>query len=521
MNKTLSALDYGVIGIYLVVLLFVGFWSTRSKGKTADLFLGGRSLTWPMIGFSIFATNVNPMMLVGFCGIAYSTGVVVSNFEWLAWPFLLLLAMVFVPHYLNTKVSTMPQFLERRFGRRCHTFLSYYSLLSILFLWIGAALYAGGKIVATFTGINFFWAVIVIAIIATSYTAAGGLKAVVRTDVFQSVLIIGASIVLTVIAFNRIGSFEQLKNAVPAERWHLFRGAESDYPWYALILGYPVIGVYYWCTDQTIVQRVLGAKNYREGQYGVAFTAVLKIIMPFIFIFPGIMCFVLFPGLKDGDEAYMTLISRLLPAGLVGLVVAALIASLINTIASALNSFSTLFTLDVYHRSINPSASAEKLKSVGRFFTLLPAVIGVLVTVVYYAAGKNLFDLIQGLASYLAPPLTTVFLAGVLWHRATPRAAEVTLIGGGFLCLLLGALYVLKLPSADYWPPFMLFTFYLFLFLMLVMVVVSLLTKPQADKVLPTLKETYRQAGEKISGSVWRLWFFIMAAMITIYIIFN
>ncbi len=521
MNTNLQNLDYIVILIYLIFLLYIGFYRGKNKKANEDLFLGGRSLTWPQIGFSIFATNVSPNMLVGFCGVAYSTGIVVSNFEWMAWPFLMLLGMVFVPHYLGTKISTMPQFLEKRFSKRCHTFLSYYSLFSILFLWIGAALFAGGKVISQVVEVDFITAVVVIGAIATSYTAIGGLKAVVRTDVFQSVLIIIASIVLTLTAFDRIGGLDNLIAAVPAERWHLFRGSESEYPWYTLVLGYPVVGVYYWCTDQTIVQRVLGAKNNREGQYGAVFTAALKIIMPFIFLFPGVMCFVLFPNLADPDQAYMTLVTKLLPVGVVGLIVAALSAALVNTIASALNSFSTLFSLDVYSKVINKNATEKETKRIGQIFTLIPAVMGVGIAIFYQSADKNLFDLIQGVASYLSPPLTTVFLLGVLWKRATSKAAEWTLIGGGAICIILGILYVMKYPSEDFYPPYMLFTFYLFVVFMIFMVIASLLTTDKDNKGLPTLKETYAMSGQESTKNIWWLWGIIAVIMVAIYIIFN
>jgi SSS family solute:Na+ symporter len=521
MDTNLQNLDYIVISIYLFILLYIGFYKGKNEKANNDLFLGGRTLTWPLIGFSIFSTNVSPMMLIGYYGVAYSTGVVASNFEWMAWPFLMLLGMVFVPHYLGTKISTMPQFLEVRFGKRCHTFLSYYSLFAILFIWIGAALFAGGKIISQVIEVEFVTAVVVIAGIATSYTAIGGLKAVVRTDVFQSVLIIVASIVLSIIAINKIGGLDNLIAAVPEERWHLFRGSDSQFPWYTLVLGYPVVAVYYWCTDQTIVQRVLGAKNNREGQYGTLFTAALKVLMPFIFLFPGIMCYVLYPNLPDPDKAYMTLVSKLLPAGIVGLIVAGLSAALINTIASALNSFSTLFTLDVYTKAINKNATEKETKRVGQIFTLLPAILGIGIAIFYQAADKNLFALTQGVASYLSPPLTTVFLLGVLWKRATTRAAELTLIGGGAICIILGLLYVLKFPSEDFYPHFMLFTFYLFVVFMIFMIVVSLLTTDKENRSLPSLKETYAMSGEVRTKNIWVLWGGIAVIMISIYIIFN
>jgi SSS family solute:Na+ symporter len=522
MRIELATVDLVILAIYLIVLLVLGFYKGKNKKANADLFLAGRSLRWPEIGFSIFSTNVSPMMLVGFCGVAYSTGIVVSNFEWLAWPFLLLLAMVFVPYYLSTGITTMPQFLEWRFGKRCHTFLSYYSLAAILLIWIGASLFAGGKIIAQITGIPFTLAVVLIALAASSYTVIGGLKAIVRTDVYQSVIIIAASIILTWLALRAVGGVEKLMRSVPAESWHLFRGSDTDYPWYAILLGYPVVGVYYWCTDQTIVQRVLGAKNYSHGQYGALFTSFLKIIMPFIFLFPGVMCFVLYPNLKDPDEAYVTLITQLMPTGIVGLVVAALIAALMNTVASALNSFSTLFSLDVYKKIIRPDADDTKLKSIGQLLTIVSAIAGILVAIIYEAAGKNLFDLIQGLASYLAPPLTTVFLAGVLWRRATAFAAEIILIGGGFLCVLLGALYVLKWPSETFWPPYLLTTFFIFCILMVAMIILSHISKHKEDAtILPRLSKAYAVSGEKRTKGIWIGWSVVAIIMLMIYIYFN
>lgn len=521
MHTTLETLDILVITVYFIVLIFIGFYPGKDKKAEADLFLGGRTLSWPMIGFSIFSTNVSPMMLIGFCGVAYSSGVVASNFEWMAWPFLLLLAMVFVPHYLNTRISTMPEFLNVRYGGRCYRFLSCYALFSILVLWIGAALFAGGLIISQVVGWPYPVAVVMVGAFATSYTAVGGLKAVVRTDVYQSVLIIAASCILTLLALYRIGGVGKLAASVPPGYWHLFQGSESAYPWYALVLGYPVIGIQYWCTDQTIVQRVLGAKSTTEGQKGALFTAFLKVLMPFIFIFPGVMCFVLYPGLENPDHAYMTLITGLLPAGLIGLVVAALFAALINTVASALNSFSTLFTLDVYKTVLRPGATDGQVRTVGQWATVASAAAGVGIALFFGASQKNLFDLVQGVASYVAPPLSTVFVVGVLWKRATPKAAEWTLIGGGLLCVALGGCYLLDWPRKGFWPPFMLFTFYLFALLVVFMVVASLLTRPQPQYALPTLKETYARAGEGSKRSVWLLWGVVALLMVSIYVVFN
>ncbi|NJM14362.1 MAG: hypothetical protein HC896_02385 [Bacteroidales bacterium] len=274
MTATLHSIDYLVIAVYLLALIAIGLSVRGQKGVKEDLFLGGKNLSWPAIGFSLFSTNVSPMMLIGFAGLAYSSGIVAANFEWMAWPFLMLLAMVFIPHYLSNNISTMPAFLNVRFGKGSHAFLSYYSLVSILVIWLGCSLYAGGLIISQVFAVQLWVAIVVTAVIATSYTALGGLAAVVRTDVFQSVIIIVGSVVLTYMAFRKIGNIENLVNGVPGDFWTLFKSADSkDYPWYAIVLGYPVIAVFYWCTDQTIVQKTLAAKNITEGQKASVFTA--------------------------------------------------------------------------------------------------------------------------------------------------------------------------------------------------------------------------------------------------------
>jgi len=440
------------------MLFIVGFYLDRKKKSAADLFLGGRSLKWWQIGFSIFSANAGPMMLVGFASIGFTQGVVGSNFEWLAWIFLLLLAMVFIPHYLATKISTMPQFLLVRYGKRSYNFFTIYSLISILVVWLGGSLYAGGLLISQIFDCTLLQAMVVVAGIATSFTAFGGLKAVVRTGIFQSLIIILSSIILTYLSFKKIGGVQQFIHGAPSSYWHLFRPAsDREYSWVAIVLGYPVVAIFYWCTDQTIVQKVLAAKSIKEGQYGAFFVAALKIIMPFIFIFPGIMCFVLFKDIAKPDDAYITLVKQLMPHGLLGLCIAALIAALIDTVASALNSFSTVFTLDVVSRV--RKLNTRQSRFTGRVVTVVAAVLALFIAVLYSHSGKDFFDLSQGLVSILAPPLSVVFLAGAVWKRSNNIAAEVVLYGGGFICLILGACHVLNYPYKGYWPHFLLLSF--------------------------------------------------------------
>lgn len=517
----LSTLDLIVIGFYLIALLYIGFKSGRKKDNSDDLFLGGRNLTWPKIGFSLFSTNVSPMMLIGFAGLAYTQGMVGANFEWMAWIYMLILAMIFIPHYQKNKISTMPGFLDIRYGKRSHMFLSYYSLISIAFIWLGCTLYAGGLIIAQALGIPLYISVIGIAIVAVSYTAIGGLAAVVRTDVFQSLLILFGSAILTTLAFIKIGSIDKLYNGVPAHFWDLFKPSnDPNYPWQAIVFGYAVVAIFFFCIDQTIVQKVLAAKNKEGAQKGVLFTAYLKVLMPVIFILPGIMALILYPGLENSDEAYLRIVTGILPIGMVGLMVAVMLAALINTIAAGLNSFSTVFTLDVY-KKFYPDISENKTRKVGQTVTIMVAFVAICLSILFSLAGKNLFEISQGLLNFFAPPLSVVFIVGVLWKRATPRAAEATLLGGGALSTVVGIAYFSDYPYAGFWPNFLILSFYMFLALLVLMITVSLGTKPVPEKALPPLSESTDQSDKKSARSIWRGWYILIIIMLVLYFFFN
>lgn len=519
----INGIDIAIISIYLVILIGIGLlYSRRHKLKTADdLFLGGRSLSWHKIGLSIFSTNVSPMMIVGYCGVAYTSGMAVANFEWLAWIFLLLLAMIFIPHYLSTKVSTMPEFLLRRFGSHSHAFLSYYTLFSTLIVWLSFVLYTGGIVIAQLLGIPFWLAVIGVALFATSYTFTGGLGAIVRTGVIQSVVVTLSTLIVSVIAITKIGGINKVVSSTPKEFWTVFRSSNDEiYPWHAILLGYPVIGIWYWCTDQTIVQRVLAAKNIENGQYGSILVAFLKILIPFIFLLPGIYCFILFPDLQSSDHSYVTLVSRLLPVGVIGLTLAALVAALINDVAIGLNAFSTVFTLDVYVKMFNQSASQDKIKKIGKYVILIAAIVAVSISLLLSNLNKGLFELSQAAGTYLAPPLSTVFLLGVLWKGATSRAANITLFAGSFICLTIGILQITDYPYKGFWPHFMLLSFFLMAGLTFMMVIISLLSKEKNKISLPTLAETYASQPQYNRRNVWLGWGLIGVIMLTLYYLF-
>ncbi|MBP8303548.1 MAG: sodium/solute symporter [Phycisphaerae bacterium] len=490
---------------YLVALLGIGGYASYRQRKSEDLFLGGRSMGWFNVGLSIFGTNIGPTFLVATFGAGYTAGMVNANFEWMAWVFLMLLGMAFVPFYMHTRISTMPEFLHKRFGRGCYTFYSFYSLFGTVVLWIGGTLFAGGDILGQLLGWDLMTSVWVLAAVATSFTVAGGLVAVMVTDSFQSILMIVGAAALAVLAAVHVESFEALKGLVvrdvPADStWRLFHESGAS-PWYAFVLGYPVLSLWFWCSDQTIVQRVLGARDLRQGQAGTLFCGFLKILPPFLFLIPGILCAALHPGIADDKDVFLFMVNTYLPAGLVGLMVAVLVAAVISTLDSGLNSFSTVFTLDLYKRWIAPEANEHRIKIVGRFVTLAAALMAVGIAYYLNTVQSNLFNLFQSIISYLAPPISVVFVLGVFWRRATSTAAIATLVLGSGVSLAVGVCDIQDVfarevqgRTVDIWPHFLLLSFFLFAGLMAFMVVVSLCTRHSpAETVLPSLRQTYRQ----------------------------
>ena len=519
--SSLTALDFAVIIAYIIALLALGFWVSLKKDHEEDMFLAGRSLGWCNIGLSIFGTNVSPSMMISSAGVAYASGMVASNFEWLAWWFLMLLAMLFIPHYMNTKISTMPEFLEKRFSPQCRTFLSWYTLFSTLTIWLGGTLYAGGLLLSQLLNWPIWLSVVFLVTIATSFTVAGGLKAVVITDSFQSILMIVASTILTIIAFTKIGSLDKLINSVPADYWTLFRPSDDPkWPWYAVILGYPVSGIWFWCTDQTIVQRALGGRDIRQGQLGCLFAGFLKVIVPFIFFVPGIMCKVLHPNLANQDHAYMTMVTTYLPHGMIGLIVAVLMAALISTVDSGLNSLSTVFTLDIYCKYARKDITQKQKNKMGQYVTLGGAVIAVASALGIAAIpDKGLFEKLLTIIQFLSPPLAATFIVGVCFQRANAISAFCTLITGSIISVGIGIANLCKWPSEDFFPNFLLLSFYIFAGLVIFMIILSLLTKPD-DKKFPTVKQALAVTQSK-TKDIWIKWGILAIIMLILYLIFN
>lgn len=486
------ALDLAVILSYLLGITAVGVWvSRRARVSSSSYFLAGRSLRWPTIGLALFATNISAVHLVGLASDGFQQGLVVGNFEWMAVFCLVLLGLVFAPFYFRSRVATLPEFLERRFGPGARSFLAFMAVVGALFVHIGVALYAGAVVLESFAGIPVLASILAVSALTVLYTVSGGLKAVVVTESIQTVvLLLGALAVtgfgLAALAAEGITSLAALREAAGAEQLSMVR-PDGPYAWKGILLGYPVLGIWYWCSDQTIVQRVLGARSERDAQLGPLFAGALKVLPVFLMVMPGIFAGVLFRDqIGDApDQTLVVLIQELLPAGLRGLVVAGLLAALMSTVAGALNSTATLVSFDILQR-LRPDSSERTLVRTGQ-----ATAVGVMIAAILWSTqGERFGGIFQGInamIAVLAPPISAVFLWGVFWRRGTSAAAMTTLVTG----FLLGAVaFVLDFPVFGYqilterWGvPFLMQAWWLFVICSLVFAGVSLVTPPPPPEV--------------------------------------
>jgi len=525
-TRFLTPFDYAVVIAYLVILIVIGWRASVAQKKRQDetLFLASHSLGWTSIGFNMWGTNVGPSMLLASASIGYSTGLVAGNFAWYAFVFIFMLSMVFAPRYLAAKVTTMPEYMGKRFGDSTRNILAWYALIKIMISWLSLSLFAGGFLVRQILHIPMWESVIAMVLFAGLFAFAGGLRAIAKVNVFQMILLIAVSLTLMTMGIVKAGGLSAVYHKVPAHFWNLFQpGDDKNYPWYAILLGYPVAAVCFFCTDQSMVQSVLGARNLEQGQLGVNFIGWLKILDVPLFIIPGVLCFILYPGLHDPDEAYMTMVTSLFPPGMTGLVIVVLIAVLVGTIGSSLNSLSTVFTMDIYVKKHRPQATNKEIIRVGRWTIVAGCVLAIVIALAIDSIkGLNLFDVFQSVLGFIAPPMSAVFLFSVFWKRTTRRAVNIVLTAGSAFSLGTGICYLWVFPSDKYgfWPHYLLLSFYIFVVLCITMVLASLADKrPVMTKEQAGMLDTATLA--KPSRRVWVLWILLIAVMITLYCIFN
>ncbi len=450
-----EALDWVVLAIFAMAMIGIIVWVTRQKEETSDdYFLAGRDATWIAIGASIFASNIGSEHLIGLAGAGASSGMAMAHWEMHGW-MILILGWVFVPFYSRSMVLTMPEFLEKRYNTQSRTILSAISLVSYVLTKVAVTVYAGGLVfkevfkIETVWGIDFFWiSAIGLVLITAIYTVLGGMKSVLYTSVLQTPILLIGSLVILVLGLQKLGGWNEMMTIIRAtpvnehgdSMANLIRSnSDKDFPWLGVLFGSAIIGFWYWCTDQFIVQRVLSGKDQTQARRGAIFGAYLKLTPVFIFLIPGMIAFALAKNtvlineqafvLENADAAFPTLVATLLPAGIKGVVVCGILAALMSSLASLFNSSAMLFTIDFYQK-LKPQTSQKQLVVVGRIATVVIVILGILWIPVMKSMGKVLYTYLQDVQSVLAPGIAAAFLMGVAWKRTSSMGGMWGLLSG-------------------------------------------------------------------------------------------
>jgi SSS family solute:Na+ symporter len=430
MSNALSTIDSVIVGTYLVGMLVLGVFVGRRHRDSADYFLAGRRMKWPFIGLSLFASNISSTTLVGLAGDAYATGISVYNYEWMAAVVLVFFVIFLLPQLLRSRVFTMPEFLERRYDGRARTYFSALTIFLNIFVDTAGTLFGGALLARmVFPQLSVTQIVAIMAAVAGTYTVVGGLAAVIYTDALQAILLLVGSVVIAVVAFDQVGGWSAVVSVVDPAQLSLIRPLDDPgVPWLGLIVGVPLLGFYFWCTNQFMVQRVLSAKNLYHGRWGCLLAGLLKLPVIYIMVLPGTFALVLYPSLERPDLVYPTLLFDLLPMGLLGLALAAFIAALMSQIDSTLNSASTLVTMDFIHKR-RPQLTSQQLMRIGRVVTFAFMVVAVL-WAPQIERFSSLFKYLQKVLAYAVPPVVCLFLVGMFSKRATAASAWMTILVG-------------------------------------------------------------------------------------------
>jgi solute:Na+ symporter, SSS family len=531
-----ATLDWIVIGAYFILLTCVAIWViTRKQKNTEDYFLAGRNLGWFIVGASIFASNIGSEHVVGLAGAGASGKIPMLIYELHAW-LVITLGWVFLPFYLRSGVFTMPEFLERRFNSSTRWFLSIFSLLAYILTKVSVTVYAGGIVISTLLGIDFWTGALITVVLTGAYTVLGGMRAVAYTEAIQTVILVIGAGTLTYFSLQEAGGWSGVKESLPQGYLNMWRpNTDPDFPWLPLVITSTIVGMWYWCTDQYIVQRVLAARNIQQGRRGTIFGGLLKLMPVFLFLIPGIIAL----SLKNkgelqwdtADQAFASLLMNKMPAGVRGLVAAGLMAALMSSLASIFNSCSTLFTVDIY-KKLHPEAPEKKLVNVGRVATSIVVVLGILWIPIMQNISGVLYEYLQSVQSYIAPPIAAVFLLGIFFNRINSQGAIATLTAG----LLIAAMRLILELNKDSLEPgtflhsfgsmnFLSFAAWFFLFCVIVCVAVSLLTKapsPEKIKGLTYNSLTPEQVeANRASYNLWDVIFSLLVIAIVAYVMIS
>nr|WP_319571109.1 sodium:solute symporter [uncultured Draconibacterium sp.] len=539
----MELLDWIVIGLFGVALVGVIVWVLSQKEETSgDYFLAGRDASWLAIGASIFASNIGSEHLIGLAGAGASSGMAMAHWEIQGW-MILILGWVFVPFYSRSMVLTMPEFLERRYNPESRTVLSLISLVSYVLTKVAVTVYAGGLVfqqvfgIETMWGIDFFWiSAIGLVLLTAVYTIFGGMKSVLYTSVLQTPILLGGSLVIVVLGLKAVGGWDQVLEIAGATKVNEYGDSminlirdnrDADFPWLGALIGSSIIGFWYWCTDQFIVQRVLSGKNETHARRGTIFGAYLKLLPVFLFLIPGMIAYamsakgnVMLNGelyvLPSADAAFPSLVAQLLPAGIKGLVVCGILAALMSSLASLFNSSAMLFTIDFYKR-FKPETPEKKLVKIGQVATVVIVILGILWIPIMRSIGDVLYEYLQDVQSVLAPGIAAAFLLGITWKRASAK--------GGFWGLMAGFIIgITRLGAKVYYENvqgaadnlfkslffdmnWLFFCGWMFLVCLVVVVVVSMLTEaPSKEKIQGLVFGTNTPEQKAATRASWNGW---------------
>ncbi len=559
MTASLAPWDWLVIGIYFVGLVALVWWSARRQKTSADYFLASRNIGWFVVGASIFASNIGSEHIVGLSGNGATSGMGMAHWELHAWV-LIMLAWVFVPFYKRAGVFTMPEFLEKRFNSKARWILSLVSLVAYIFTKVSVTVYAGGMVFGVLLPDTFgnpqnaFWVGALATVILTGiYTVMGGLRAVVYTDTAQTFILIIGSVFITLFGLQRLGGWSELVHICghASQNFALWRpNTDPNYPWLGVLIASPIIGIWYWCTDQYIVQRTLAAKNLQNARRGAIWGGFLKLTPVLIFLVPGMIGFALHQKgiihipmkmvngqeVINGDQVFPVMVATLLPAGLRGLVVGGLLAALMSSLSSLFNSCASLFTIDIYEK-INPNASERRLVNVGRIATGVVVALGIIwIPVMPMISQGGLYKYLQSVQGYLAPPITAVFLLGLFNKRINATGAVAGLSAGfilGMIKLIIQALVGGGIITGPGWMVaigeynFLFASGWLLGISIAIVVFVSLMTAPQDPKRIQGLTYATATAADRAENRAsWNKWDVIASVVVvglvlTMYLYFS
>ncbi|MFT5997867.1 MAG: SSS family solute:Na+ symporter [Neolewinella sp.] len=528
----MNFVDFLVIFFYFALILWIAKWASSSKDDSSfssvDYFLAGRDQGWLVIGASLFASNIGSEIILGVSGAGARASMPMANFEIIAALVLILLGWVFVPFYLRTGVYTMPEFLEKRYSSACRNYLSVVSILAYVITKISLIIFAGA-LVFEVLGIP-FWTGAVLTVVATGfYTVLGGLKAVIYTDMLQAVVLIIGTAIISIFGLYQLGGWSEMIDTIslasqtagnpPVDQFfNLWRPMEdTEYPWTGMLFGAPILGVWYWCTDQFIVQRVLSAKDINNARKGALFAGYLKLLPVFLFFIPGVIAYALMQkgmisySMDNADSALPTLITEFLPSGLKGFAIAGLLAALMSSLSSAFNSSSTLLTIDFYQK-YRPNASEKDLVRFGRIATIILVIVSLgWIPFMNALMGGGIFHYLQSVQAYIAPPIASVFLLGLFYKWINARGAIITLWTGfaiGVFRLVMefmsnnNSVVVSEGSVLAYFLDinFLHFALFLFLFCSALLMIVSKLSTPQPEASLELV--TF-QKGARVASFKW------------------